>query len=124
MSDSRNAPDGDDGENCTTVASFEDHGIDDGSELLRRTYYRLAGGGPVEFVPSDAFFDDLADAFVWAYLESTHGTGLPDHVLAALDDAVAVVREQYADDPDADLRTDVVPAFYRTLANYHCAYRN
>ena len=123
MSDARNAR-GDDRESCTTTGSFTDHGIDDGTELLRRTYYRLAGEQSAGFDPNETFFEDLKDAFVWAYLESTNGTDVPDHVLAATDDALAAVREQFSGDHGADLRTDVIPAFYRSLAGFHCAYRD
>jgi len=30
--------------------------------------------------------------------------------------------EQFHDEPAADLRTDVIPAFYRRVAAFHCAY--
>jgi hypothetical protein len=31
--------------------------------------------------------------------------------------------DEFADDPDADLRTDVIPTFYLYVASFHCAYR-
>lgn len=110
-----------DGE-CTTTGSFAAHGIDDGSRLISRTYYRLADGDPPAFAPTDRFFDRLETAFIWAYLASAGGTGVPDGVLTAIDDARARTAEEFATEPAADLRTAVVPAFYRRVAGFHCAY--
>lgn len=108
---------------CTTTKSFADHGIDDGSELIRRTYYRLTGDDDVAFEPTEEFFDRLEVAFIWAYLESVDGNDVPDHVLTAIADAKVLTREEFREHPDADLRTAVIPAFYRQLAGFHCAYR-
>ena len=121
MSTDRPEHTGTDGE-CTTTGSFATHGIDDGSRLVSRTYYRLADGGPPEFAPTESFFDRLETAFIWAYLESTGGTDVPDGVLTAVDDARARTAEELADEPGADLRTTVVPTFYRRVAGFHCAY--
>ena len=107
---------------CTTSSSFDDHGIDSGSDLIQRAYYRLSDAG-VDFEPTAEFFARLESAFVWAYLGSTEDRGVPQHVAVALDDARALIREEFADRPDAALRTEVLPAFYRTLAGFHCAYR-
>jgi hypothetical protein len=43
-------------------------------------------------------------------------------VAAAVEDAAYFTREQYAG-TRADLRTEVVPAFYRSVAGFHSAYR-
>ena len=40
----------------------------------------------------------------------------------AVDDARARTAEEFAEEPGADLRTTVVPAFYRRVAGFHCAY--
>lgn len=111
-------------EECTTTESFADHGIDDGSVLVRRTYYRLAAEEPPEFDPTSRFFDQLELAFLWAYLGSVEENDVPDHVVAAIDDARAWTAEEFEDRPDADLRTEVIPAFYRRVAGFHCAYRD
>lgn len=42
---------------------------------------------------------------------------------AAVDDARVWVGVEFGDAPDADLRSDVVPASYRHAAGFHCAYR-
>jgi len=109
-------------EECTTTASFADHDIEDGSALIQRIYYRLSAAD-TEFVPSEAFFDALESAFIWAYLETVEENGIPDHVEAAIDDTRAVTAEEFADRPDAGLRTEVVQTFYRNAAGFHCAYR-
>jgi len=109
---------------CTTTASFDDHGIDDGSALIRRTYYRLVAEGDDAFEPTERFFDRLADAFARTYLTATDAYELPPHVAAAVDDARAWAAVEFADDPDADLRGEVIPAFYRHAAGFHCAYRH
>jgi hypothetical protein len=111
-------------ESCTTTGSFHDHGIPDGYELVTRTYTRLVAGTDVEYEPTESFFDRLAAAFTWAYLGSVEEPGVPAHVEAAIDDARVATAEEFADDPGADLRTEVLPAFYRWVADYHCAYRH
>jgi hypothetical protein len=108
---------------CTTTESFTDHDIEDGSTLIQRSYYRLAEADRTEFEPTEPFFDALESAFLWAYLGTVRESGVPDHVEAAIDDARAHTVAEFADRPDADLRTDVIPAFYRHLADFHCAYR-
>lgn len=108
---------------CTTTESFADHDIEDGSTLIQRSYYRLAGADRTEFEPTEPFFDALESAFIWAYLGTVRESGVPDHVEAAINDARAHTVAEFADRPDADLRTDVIPAFYRHLADFHCAYR-
>ena len=110
-------------DDCTTTRSFDDHGIDDGSELIRRTHYRLVADGDDAFEPTDRFLDRLADAFTRAYLTVTDEYELPPHVAAAVDDARVRVGGEFADDPDADLRVEVIPAFYRHAAGFHCLYR-
>jgi hypothetical protein len=89
---------------CTTTESFDDHGIDDGSELIRRTHYRLVAEGDDAFEPTERFFDRLADAFTRTYLTATDAYELPPHVAAAVGDARAWVSVEFAGDPDADLR--------------------
>ena len=49
--------------------------------------------------------------------------GSPGHVAAAVDDARELTSEEFEGRPDADLRTDVPPAFYRRVAGFHCSYR-
>lgn len=58
-----------------------------------------------------------------AYLSVTDEYEPPPHVAAAVDDARVRVDAEFADDPDADLRREVIPAFYRHAAGFHCAYR-
>ncbi|MFB6297421.1 MAG: hypothetical protein ABEH56_02755 [Salinirussus sp.] len=108
---------------CTTTRSFADHGIDDGSDLIQRTYYRLAGPETPGFEPTEAFFGRLESAFLWAYMGSAAENDVPPHVRAAIDDARVLTAEEFDGRPDADLRTDVLPAFYRRVAGFHCAYR-
>jgi len=108
---------------CTTTSSFGDHGVDDGSELVHQTYYRLVDGGRAEFEPTASFYDALESAFLWSYLGTAAATGVPPHVEAAVDDARALTVEAFADRPEADLRTEVLPTFYQHVAGFHCAYR-
>jgi hypothetical protein len=109
-------------DSCTTSESFADHGIDDGSVLIQRAYYRLSEADR-EFAPTEPFFESVESAFIWAYLGTTDDRGVPSHVEAALDDARILTRESFTDRPDADVRTEVLPAFYRQFAGFHCAYR-
>ena len=109
-------------EDCTTTSSFRDHGVGDGVDLITKTYYQLRESGDREFAPTQTFFDRLESAFVWAYLGSVEEPGVPPHVEMAIEDARALTREQFDDRPDADLRTEVIPAFYRRVAGFHCRY--
>jgi hypothetical protein len=109
-------------DDCTTTTSFTDHGLDDGSTLVRETYYRLATAGYGTFDPSEAFFDRLESAFVWSYLSTVDETAVPPHVAEAITDATALTFEEFQD-ARADLRTEVIPAFYQRVAGFHCVYR-
>ncbi len=111
-------------EACTTTDSFDDHGIDDGSDLIQEAYYRLSGEDVPAFAPTESFFARIESAFIWAYLGSTEDRGVPRHVEVALNDARALTHEEFEDREDADLRTVVLPAFYRRFAGFHCAYRS
>ncbi|WP_254841347.1 hypothetical protein [Natronomonas marina] len=120
----RNGTDDERTDDCTTTTSFSDHGLGDGRRLIRETYYRLVDGGTAEFAPTERFFDRLETAFVWSYIGATDDSGVPPHVGTAIEDARARTREAFAADPDADLRTEVIPAFYQRVAGFHCVYRN
>jgi hypothetical protein len=103
--------------------SFADHNIDDGSALIKRTYFRLTDAGRTTFDPTPSFYDALESAFMWAYLGTVEEAEIPLHVEAAIDDARAFTEEDFAQDSEADLRTDVIPTFYQYAAGFHCAYR-
>lgn len=110
-------------EECTTTGSFDDHGIDDGSDLVTRTYYRMTEADREAFPLDEAAFDRLESTFLWAYLGSVAENGVPRHVELAVEDARARTEEAFDDDRDmADLRTEVLPAFYRRVAGFHCTY--
>lgn len=109
---------------CSTTNSFKDHGIADATSLVTDTYYRLRAAEQTGFSTDDAFFDRLESAFIWSYLSSVDEAGIPDHVQFAIEDARELTRDEFTEKPDADLRTDVLPAFYRRLAGFHCVYRD
>lgn len=109
---------------CTTTESFSDHGIDDAADLVTQTYYRLKAGEQDQFTPDDSFFDRLESAFIWAYLGSVDEPGVPAHVQMAIEDARWFTQDEFEDRPDADLRTEVIPAFYQRIAGFHCVYRD
>lgn len=108
---------------CTTTGSFTDHGIEDGSALVQRTYYRLVDGECGTFEPTDQCFDQLESAFIRAYLATVETADVPAHVAAAIDDARVLTAEEFRDEADADLRTAVNPRFYQLVAGFHCVYR-
>ncbi|MEF8825082.1 MAG: hypothetical protein V5A27_01880 [Halapricum sp.] len=111
-------------DDCTSTGSFSDHGIGNGVDLVTRTYYRLQGTERHEFEPTQRFFDQLESAFIWAYLGSVDESGVPTHVELAIEDARTLTQDEFHDKPDADLRTEVIPAFYRRVAGFHCIYRD
>ena len=108
-------------EGCTTSDGAVDLAGD--ADLETRTYYRLLAADRRRFEPTDRFFDQLESAFVWAYLGAVDEPGVPPAVELAVGDALALTREAFADRPDADLRTQVIPAFYERVVGFHCAYR-
>jgi len=109
---------------CTTTMSFSDHGVDDGADLVSATYYRLLDAGYRGVDPGGELFEAVETAFVRTYLSHVDDAGgLPAHVAAAVDDARERTAEEFEGRPDADLRTDVLPAFYRRVAGFHCSYR-
>jgi len=87
------------------------------------TDYRLQAGEQDQFSPDESFFDRLESAFIWAYLGSVDEPGVPPHVQMAIEDARWFTREEFENWPNADLRTDVIPAFYQRVAGFHCIYR-
>lgn len=111
-------------DNCSTTNSFADHGVPDGIDLVTDTYHRLTGPDRPDYAPTEGFFERLEEAVLWAYLGAVEEPGVPAHVAAAIDDAKVLTRAEFEDDPGADLRTDVVPAFYQRVAAFHCAYRS
>lgn len=98
-------------------------GLAGDADLETRTYYRLLSADRRQFEPTDRLFDQLESAFLWAYLGSVDEPGVPPAVELAVEDALALTREQFADRPDADLRTEVIPAFYERVVGFYCAYR-
>lgn len=108
---------------CTTTSSFDDHGIPDGAGLISGTYRRLREAGVTEFEPSAELFDAVATAFARTYLDAVDEPAVPDHVDAAIEDARERTREAFAGRTEADLRTEVLPAFYQRVAGFHCTYR-
>jgi hypothetical protein len=108
---------------CSTTKSFDDHGLGDGSRLIRRTCYRLLDGGTTAFEPSDRFDDRLESAFIRTDIGATDDWELPPLVEAPVDGGLARTKDAFGDRPNGDLRTEVVPAIYQRVAGYHCAYR-
>jgi hypothetical protein len=106
---------------CSTTDSFANYGITDGSDLISRAA-RALGSTRQDVTVTPELTSGVESAFRTAFLaESDDGT-LPSTVTAALDDAAVLVVDRFGGET-RDLRTDVLPAFYREFAGYHCAYR-
>jgi hypothetical protein len=116
----RRVGDGTMNDTCTTTRAFDVYGVTDGSVLVRTTH-RLVHENDRGTV-TDATLDLVAAAFRAAFMEHADVGALPADVAAAVEDALYFTRERYADS-DADLRTEVLPSFYREVAGFHCAYR-
>lgn len=112
----------DDAANCTTTASFDDHEIEDGMALITGTYARLQGFD-IAYEPAEWFYEALEIAFTAAYLEMTDESTLPSHVAAAIEDARYFIATEFDEQPEASLRNEVIPTFYRQVAGFHCIYR-
>ncbi|MDY6818113.1 MAG: hypothetical protein SVG88_05565 [Halobacteriales archaeon] len=108
---------------CSTHArAFVDHSIDDGTDLIARTYYALAATGDRTPEPSPVYADRIANAFRKAFIQSADVPLVPEPVDAAIEEASDLLVHRILDNPDADLRTELLPAFYRTVARTYCAY--
>jgi hypothetical protein len=113
-------------ETCSTHdRAFLDYGVPTGGDLAQDAYYRLRKRGFTEASPTPAFLDGLAKAFEGAYVAEASVPIVPEPVAAAIDDARTTFAHRLLDDPDADrdLRTDVLPTFYRLVARYYCENR-
>lgn len=104
----------------TATRTFARYGIPDGSVLVQRTERLLTGngGGTV----TDSTLSLLEAAFRTSFLELAAVESVPPDVAAAVEDAAYFTREEYAG-THADLRTEVVASFYRSVAEFHHAYR-
>lgn len=100
-------------------AAYRDYGIDDATRLVHRTYYRLAEDG---FEPTPAFADALGRVLRDASVSSAAVPIVPEPIEAAIGDAVAATMHEFLEDPDADLRTEVLPHFAGVMARAHCRY--
>lgn len=107
---------------CDTTSAFDTYGIPDGVDLVHRTRYRLLATGDASFEPTRAFLDRVDRAFRAAYIHSAEVPLVPEPLDAALEDVAALTAEEYADEPDADLRGEVLPAYYGTLVGLFCRY--
>lgn len=133
-------PDGTD-DACTTTGAFGDHGVPDGTDLIGRTATHMTTAGITDPTVG-GFFEILGDAFRAAFVEAADADRVPAVVDAAVDDAVHATRETFGgnatdaavtaagsgtdastDATGADVRTAIVPAFYREVAGYYCAFR-
>lgn len=108
-------------DNYSPTTVFSDYGIGDGDVLVERTCEFLSDTDSGD-AGSPEFFDRLAAAFRIVFTATADLPEVPLPVAAAIDDAVHVTAERYADS-SADPRT-VVPAFYRAVAGYYQAYRD
>lgn len=99
-------------------------GIEDEGRLVERTYYDLTEDGFGEYDPESdggASLDRVAETVRAVFAELADPYEVPADVDAALDDACHAVAESA--DGDADLRTDVLPAFVGEFAAFVRAYR-
>lgn len=108
---------------CTTrTTAFIDHGIEDGSELVSRTYYALVASSHDTPEMSSEFADHVARAFRRSFIRRAAIPLVPEPVDAAIEQSSDIVVHRLLDDQDADLRTDILPAFYQAVANTYCAH--
>jgi hypothetical protein len=73
---------------CTTTTAFSAYGIDDGSELVRRTHRELTDGTS-ETDASSVRFDELDAAFRTAFAELAGGAGVPGDVETTMEDGLS-----------------------------------
>lgn len=108
---------------CTTrTAAFTDHGIRDGTDLVSRTYYALVISGHATPEVTSEFAEHVAAGFRRAFIRKAAMPLVPETVEAAIEASTDVVVHRLLDEPDVDLRTDLLPAYYRAVANAYCAH--
>lgn len=108
-------------ETCSTSdAAFLDYGLPNGQVLVPATYYVLSGRDEATYEPSPAYVHRIADAFRTAFVRRADLPVVPEPVDAAVEDAVTATLHEF--DGEADLRTAVLPTFYRRVASYACTY--
>lgn len=105
-----------------TTSAFDAYGITDGVDLVHRTSYRLLATGDGSFEPTAAFLARVDRAFWAAYIRAAAVPLVPTPLDAALEDAAALTAEEFADEPDADLRGEVLPSYYGTPVGLFCRY--
>lgn len=108
---------------CSThTTAFDHHGIVDGTELIARTHYALSETGDLTPEPTSAFVDRVATAFRAAYVKEAAVPLVPDPVNEAIDHASDTLVHDLLDEPDADLRTELLPTFFQRVAGAYCAH--
>jgi hypothetical protein len=113
-------------ETCSTHDNaFADYGIQTGTDLVHRTHYRLRDREYTDPAATPAFLDALEKSFQAAYVDAAAVPIVPEPVAAAIDDARTAMAHRLLDGgADGDLRSDVVPDYYRLVASYYCEYRD
>lgn len=107
---------------CDTTTAFDAYGIPDGVNLVHRTCYRLLSTDDASFVPTTAFLERVDRAFRTVYIQAAEVPLIPEPLDAALEDAGELTAEAYAEEPDTDLRGEVLPSYYGTLVGLFCRY--
>jgi hypothetical protein len=106
---------------CTTSdTAFLDYGLPNGGVLVPATYHVLAGRDEGTFEPTPEYVHRIADAFRTAFVRQAALPVVPEPVDAAIEDAVTATIHEFT--READLRTEVLPTFYRRVAAYTCTY--
>ena len=104
----------------TTDTAFLDYGLPNGEILVPATYYVLVDRGRGTFEPTPEYAHAIADAFRTAFVRRAPLPIVPEPVDAAVEDAVTATLHEFVH--GADLRTRVLPTFYRRVATYTCTY--
>ncbi|MEF8843045.1 MAG: hypothetical protein V5A62_15715 [Haloarculaceae archaeon] len=108
-------------EACSTSdTAFLDYGLPNGQVLVPATYYALAARDEGTFGPTPEYVHRIADTFRTAFVRRAALPVVPEPVDAAVEDAVTPTLHEFTH--EADLRTEVLPTFYRRVASYTCTY--
>ncbi|WP_137285646.1 hypothetical protein [Halorussus salinisoli] len=109
---------------CTTRNNaFAGYDIPSGTDLVHKTWYLLIDRGYDTFEPTEVFANQLGEAFRTAFVRTAPVPIVPEPVDEAIIDAASITVYEHGDQPDADLRTVVLPSFYRAVADLYCDYR-
>lgn len=103
-------------------AAFDGYGIENGTDLIQATYYRLRPERSRRVTVTPDLVAATTRAFRSVFVQQATLPVVPEPVDAAIVDAASETVHETLGEGRVDLRTEFVPAFYRNVARLTCQY--